>query len=190
MRRNVRIFAISLFAVIAVLSLSGITLSKLENKQDTSAESGSAKIKVVYQDKEENKAENEGEVKPGHWYKESAAVINEGKEAVFVRVELQIAQMEGENIFRLGMAENNGFVSLDSSIVSPDNKAEYWEKSGNYYYYKNQKTENKLKPGKQTSAIYEAVQLNESMSVTKLANLGEHSIIISVEYADEPWSEE
>lgn len=184
MRRNVKLFSAAFTLVILILSISGITLSKLEKNEEESRNPNKAALEIFYRQDENQEKEK---IQRGEWYKESVSVKNRSDTPLYVRVKLQVSEFKEKNIFRVGKKHGNQFSPLNFDSAEQAGKDEYWVREGDYLYYRNKKTKDMLKPEKETAPIYEAVQLHEALDWQDFSSIKEASLIIIAESAEMPW---
>ena len=187
MRRNVRVFVISLGIVTAILTASGLTFSTLEDMRQAENEGGMLPVHVVYEGAEQE--ETEIALQPGEFMEEKASVLNESTKDVYVRVLLKIPQCDEVPLFKVGKVINRQFVTAVFNGMEQKQEEEYWEKAGEYLYYRNSRTAGLLKAGKQTAPLYEAVMLSKEMQGQELAYLTEQSIVVAAEFSETQWQE-
>lgn len=178
MRRHIKLFMMSLGSVAVLLSVSGITFSRFKIGNAASEQAPRPPIAVVY----DTGSKKETGLRPGEWRQESVSVVNEGDAPYYVRVRLQIPETKGEPLFKIGRIVSGAFITAAFTEIERGSRTEYWEKIGDYLYYRNAQTGDRLQPGKKTAAVYEAVMLNEYVDAED-----EESIIVLAECADKTW---
>lgn len=174
MRRNVSLFSASILMIISVLYISGITFSRPESTDNEKDD-----IEIIY--KVDEKASKLLEKVPRQ---ESAVVANNSGKNLFVRLKIEVPKSQGEKLILLGRMNKDKFVASSFSSAEKESAEQFWEKKGDYIYYKNSKTNDILKAGSISTEIYESVMLSE-----KAPEGTENSIIILAEYSETPWAE-
>lgn len=183
MKIKKRILLMSIVLVICAAFIVKLSYSGAKNDKDIESEVIKFDDKNVYVIGSNT---DETTIKPGDTIEENPYVVNSGDTDCYVRVKLVIPQINEESIFKVGTYVNSKFIETfsDDSFVTLNNSSiekEYWEKSGDYIYYKNSSTGNKLLAGSKTKEIYQAVRLNTSVTAENLSQINDFDILIYVE---------
>lgn len=171
MKQNVSLFAVSILILVSVFYISGITFSKTDEQVEEM-------LKIVYTE-EEKKILSADEP-----YLESVVIENSSKKDLFVRIKIEVPKVNGEKLILVGRLSKEKFIASSFSSAEQESAEQYWEKKGDYIYYRNSRTGDVLKSGESSSEIYEAVMLNEKAPVGT-----QNSIVILAEYSETKWKD-
>lgn len=173
MKRNVRLFLCALAVTIGLISLTGVTFSYLQQTDYKQEADIYGDMNIVLMENTDA-ADESIKIKPGEAVKREVYVVNAGSEDCYVRVKVAVPEVEGIRLFQLGKLENKNFtetiLAADGAIAGQD--TEHWERSGEYLYYRNTKTGNRLTAGNKTPYLYEAVRLSADINAGNLAFAG------------------
>lgn len=158
-RKKFRNLEIAALIVLILTAFTGVTFSQRVSQPDWGQAS---RIETVFAG-EQKKALCD--MRPGQAVRSGIAFKNQGEAPCFLRVKLCIPTMEGKEILEPGFLDLGAFREWEKKSWEPIQ--EYWICRGEYYYYKNEKTGDRLLPGRETTELYGAVRLNPESDLPK-----------------------
>lgn len=147
-----------LAALLGLVSLSGLTFSRMQEKPERSGSADEIRVELHW----------EGQEKVGSIpVLEKHSVVsrrlyaeNTGELPCYIRVKLYMPQVDGSSLFELGELSGDVFFQKDGKATK---EKEYWEKIGEYFYYRNARTQNLLLPGDKTASLFSALQVSTKL---------------------------
>lgn len=159
MRKEYKRFIIALAAAIILISTASLTFSALEIDAGQTQVKTQA-VEIILQDDSESETAS---LTAETIMIQRPYIVNTGEEDCYVRIRLDISQISGEPMLQVGSISDDAFTTLEFSSAE-SNSTEYWEKKGEYIYYRNKLTKNKLLAGSSTPEIYSAVRITPDIS--------------------------
>lgn len=182
MRKKLRML-ISAFVITTIfVSAAGITFSSLDVQWLSG--SNAQEIQIMLQEDTETFYPGNRTLKPGEPVTAKPYLVNTGTSECYVRVKVNVPQYKSIALFRLGYLRGEVFYTLEFTASEAQGMA-YWEQNGEYLYYRNKATDDKLHPGELTPVLYSAVMLSGEISAHEIESLqGSREIVICAEAAN------
>lgn len=181
MKRKIKLLLLGLILVVGLLSVTQLTFSYL-GSEDLFGSAKSAEVELT----RKSQPEEVQSVKPGGTLRDEPYIRNSGEVPCYLRVKIQIPEQGGVPIFKLGKLAGGSFSELlfsDADIGIITLQDEYWQKEGDYIYYRNKSTGNRLLQNSSTPALYSAVSVISDLKPETLGDAGDENqdIIICAE---------
>lgn len=174
LKRGLLFLAVAtVFVVVSAISLSALNMQP----------EGSERINIsIYQE-----GPRDAKLSTKDSVEKKTYIVNEGSKACYVRVKLNIPQYDGQPMIQVGEQTMSGFKQAD--YKGSGLAGERWELRGEYIYYRNRLTGNKLKPGHSTPAIYSAVRISPEIpqSVLELIDKDQEIVLLADAVENEEW---
>lgn len=181
MKKKIKLLLLGLVLVVGLLSLTQLTFSYLATEELF----GGGKPAQVELNRREQQQEGQS-IKPGGTLRDEPYIRNSGEVPCYLRVKIQIPEQNGVLIFKLGKLSDGGFSEMlysDADIGILTLQDEYWQREGEYIYYKNKSTGNRLLQNSSSPALYNAVSVISDLKAETLGISGDENqdIIICAE---------
>ena len=181
MKRKIKLLLLGLISVVTLLSVTQLTFSYLATEELF----GGAKPAEVELTRKEQSETTES-IKPGGTLQDEPYIRNSGEVPCYLRIKIQIPTQNDEPIFRLGRLSDGNISELlfsDADIGILTLQDEYWQREGDYIYYKNKSTGNRLLQNSSTPVLYSAVSVIPDLKAETLGISGDENqdIIICAE---------
>lgn len=189
MKRDLKKYISAGIAAILLVSISGVALAFYGQYSGSVQTTGDVTVQIV---NHADSAEGESVLAPEQPVLSAPSVRNTGDNTCYLRVKLEIPQVNGIPIFRVGIIHNSLFEEGVYTAERSGNDTAYWEQVDGYYYYRNTKTGNCLRPDDETPVIYEAVALNADLPSQQLrfTDGQEQTVIVYAEAVEANLDEE
>ncbi len=159
MKRNrVRPILALLAALLGLVSLSGLTFSRMQEKPGNAEADEVLQVELHWEGQE--KAGSIPVLGKQSVVSRRLYVENTGDLPCYVRIKLHIPEMGDASIFELGELSGEDFFPKEGQASAAK---EYWEKKGEYFYYRNVQTQNLLQPGGRTRPVFSALRVTPSL---------------------------
>lgn len=166
---------------VAVLSLSSLVLTYVR-LNPVFENTGVIQVDVIKNSVDDNTSIGMGDVASEEVY-----IKNTCQKSCYLRIRVEVPQVEGESLLKLGKMTEGGFSENtfnDTGMGIMGSDDEFWLRDGEYIYYVNRATGNKLLPNSMTPPIYSAIRVSKAAVKSKFTPDSKQQIVIYTEALD------